>query len=191
MRTLAILAVLLVLPAGAQQPFELDPSFRTAINRSNVNSIWVQPDGRVIASGRMRYDGQTTDKLLLRLLPDGQLDPTYAASGLGGGEIKEHAGAIYVGNQYAVRRILPDGQNDPSFLLGTAPVPYFGAAAMGDFLFHEEGMILSGQHLLEDTVRGFTGLHAFIWFNLDGTLDTTRIHHQANGTIREREWLPD
>lgn len=76
LRTTGVLALAVsAMGSSAQQPFDLDPSFRTAVDRVYVSSILPTPDGKVLASGLMRFPGEFTDKRLVRFLPDGTRDP--------------------------------------------------------------------------------------------------------------------
>jgi len=73
----------------AQAPFSLDTAFRTQITQQYVNSIIPLSDGKVIASGVMRFFGEPFDDYtLVRLLPNGTKDPSFYNSGLGGGGIE-------------------------------------------------------------------------------------------------------
>ncbi|HNA34667.1 MAG TPA: hypothetical protein PL106_16170, partial [Flavobacteriales bacterium] len=51
--------------AGAQAPFDLDPSFETTINHGGVSSVAVLDDGDVLVSGDIRY-GTLSEWLLVR-----------------------------------------------------------------------------------------------------------------------------
>jgi hypothetical protein len=78
-----------VVLAQAQVPFALDTTFRTEIstmaNNQYVASVLPLSDGKVLASGRMRFPGEFSNKSLVRLLPDGTRDETFNNSGWGGG----------------------------------------------------------------------------------------------------------
>lgn len=73
--------------AHAQQPFDLDTAFRTPISERYVNSILPQADGKFILSGDA-LPGALNETLLVRIEPNGELDPTYYASSLGGGKLR-------------------------------------------------------------------------------------------------------
>ena len=52
-------------------------------------------------------------------------------------------------------------------------------------------MLISGNHLLSDSVRGFEGLYQLVWFTNTGYLDTTRIHRSSgNCAVYRFEELP-
>lgn len=180
--------------ASAQAPFSLDTTFRTDIQQQYVNSLLLVPDGKVIASGMMRFPGEFSDKRLVRLLPDGQRDETFYNSGLGGGGIKPwQADRFYVQGSYSPRRIwLVSGQTDNSFAMGAGAVPFFAPLQGGDYHVYPDGRVLvSGTHTLSDAARGFVGNYNLIWFSNTGYLDTTRVHRRGNGSLSKLKELPD
>jgi uncharacterized delta-60 repeat protein len=78
-------AVVRLLASGA-----LDPSFDgdgvKAINLGNqavARGVAVQPDGKIVLAGRLNAADGTYSGLLIRLLPDGQADPSFGPSGNG------------------------------------------------------------------------------------------------------------
>ena len=175
-----------------QQPFDIDPSFRTGIGQVYVSSALPLEGGKVLASGLMRFSGELTDKRLVRLNVDGSRDETFNNSGLGQGKLTPWVNEVfYVGTSQTVRRILPTGLQDPSFIemnLG----PYFSSLQGGDYHVFPDGRVLmSGLHLLDDTMRGFVGGYCLCWFSNEGYLDTTRIHRTCSGALLRFRELPD
>ena len=70
--------------------------------------------------------------------------------------------------------------------------PYFASLQGGDYhVFNDGRVVMSGQHLLMDSIRGFEGIYSLIWFSNEGYLDTTRIHRQSNGRMFEFEAYPE
>ncbi|MBL0128620.1 MAG: T9SS type A sorting domain-containing protein [Flavobacteriales bacterium] len=62
--------------------------------------------------------------------------------------------------------------------------PYFSSLDGRDYhVFPDGRVLLSGVHILSDTIRGFTGAHRLVWFSNTGYLDTTRVHRKGNGAI--------
>jgi len=180
-----------VVLAQAQVPFALDTTFRLNAERRYVSSILPLPDGKVIVSGNMRFPGELYDMLLVRLLPDGTRDETFNNSGMGGGKLTPWQDRFYAGRTLGVERILESGQGDPSFAM-PGGIPYFNPLQGGAYhVFPDGRVVMSGAHMLSDTVRGFTGLHQFIWFTNTGYLDTTRIHRKASGNLYRFIELPD
>ena len=176
----------------AQQPFDLDPSFRTEIGQAYVSSILPLDGGQVLASGLMRFSGELTDKRLVRLNTNGTRDETFNNSGLGQGKLTAWLNDIfYVGTSQTVRRILPTGLQDPGFIemnLG----PYFSSLQGGDYHVFPDGRVLmSGLHLLDDPLRGFVGGYCLCWFSNQGYLDTTRVHRTCSGVLYHIEELPN
>ena len=109
----------------------------------------------------------------------------------GGGRITAWNDRLYWGSSQIVQRVLMNGHADPAFIHMNSG-PYFLSLQGGDYhVFPDGRVVMSGAHTLSDTVRGFTGLHQFIWFTNTGYLDTTRVHRKANGVLYEFEELPD
>ncbi|MCB0808762.1 MAG: T9SS type A sorting domain-containing protein [Flavobacteriales bacterium] len=139
----------------------------------------------------MRFPGELDDKRLVRLLPNGQRDASFYNSGLGGGFLKPWASHFYVSTPHTVRRILPDGTQDPSFI-GMNLGPYFSSLQGGDYHVYPDGRILmSGAHVLSDSIRGFEGLYCLIWFSNTGYLDTTKTHRYCSGSLNFFRELPN
>ena len=186
-----LLALGAIHAAQAQQPFDLDTAFRTPISERYVNSILPQADGKLILSGRMLFPGALNEHLLVRIEPNGELDPTYYASSLGGGKLRSWNGLAYVGANSTVRRILPNGYVDPSFI-GMNTGPYFSSGQGGDYHVYPDGRVLmTGVHVLSDSIRGFEGFYNLVWFTNTGYLDTTATHRQCDGSIDFIHALPD
>jgi hypothetical protein len=185
-------AVLAAIVTSAQWHFELDTTFRTEILRTGVSSVLPMNEAQVIASGVMRFPEELSDRRLVLLNDNGTRDLGFPNSG-GGGKITPYQNNLYVGNGGIVRRILlPSGTNDQTFRLGYLPVPYFSSVQGGDYHVYPDGSILlSGAHMLSDTIRGFTGLHNLIWFTNTGYLDTTKTHRTGNGVVYRFKELPD
>ena len=174
-----------------QFPFDLDTAFRTAMDETYVNSIMLDEDGGLIISGRFRFPGVQNEKRTVKLDPYGTLDMDFNQSVLGGGMLTPWNDRIYVATAQTVRRLLPDGLQDLSFIEMNNG-PYFTSLQGGDYHVYPDGRVLmSGAHVLDDTVRGFEGLYSLIWFSNTGYLDTTRTHRLCNGVIYEIEEQPD
>jgi len=157
-----------------------------------VASIHPLSDGKLIISGRFRFPGVENEKRTARIDASGDLDPFYSATALGGGTLKPWDNdLVYVGTAQTVRRLLPNGNQDLSFIemnLGR----YFLSLQGGDYHVYPDGRVLmSGAHVLEDSIRAFEGLYSLIWFSNTGYLDTTRTHRLCNGVIYAIEEQPD
>ncbi|MCB0770122.1 MAG: T9SS type A sorting domain-containing protein [Flavobacteriales bacterium] len=181
-----VLTLYLILGVGveAQQPFDVDTTFRCGFNDWYVNSILTFDNGQVLASGQIKVPGELVHRTGVRLDQDGTIDPTYPIVAFMGGKLTPWQDRIYTKSGASVRRIHTDGTLDASFnMIGT---PYFGAQQGGDYHVFPDGRILmSGAHNLHDSVRGFVGIYDLIWFTNTGRLDTTRIHRRASGAIYE------
>ncbi len=182
-----------VFHATGQQPFDLDTSFRTLLEGRNVNSIVPLSDGSIVVSGRMRFpEFPWTEKLLARLAPNGTLDPSFAATGLGGGRITVWTNKYYVQGGQSLRRVNLDGTNDLSFAMSAGNIPYFSPGQGGDYHVYPDGRVLmTGVHVLSDSIRGFEGFYSLVWFSNTGYLDTTAIHRKCDGSIDFIHPLPD
>lgn len=143
----------------------------------------------------MRFLGDMSDRSTVKLLPNGQRDlsfPTFPQT-TGGGVITPWVdGKFYVGTT-TVRRLLPNGLLDPSFIAPHTS-PYFqgGSGGGGDYhVFSDGRVLLSGLHLLSDSIRAFEGQYNLIWFSNEGYLDTTRMHRKGNGAVNRFIELPN
>ena len=193
MRLVAVLiTVPLINTTCPQTPFDLDPTFRTGIEQIYVASALPDGNGNVIISGRFRFPGVENEKRTARLLTNGDLDPAYSATSIGGGRMTPWLNdLVYVATTQTVRRLLPNGDQDLSFIemnLGR----YFLSLQGGDYHVYPDGRVLmSGAHMLSDSIRGFEGLYSLIWFSNTGYLDTTRTHRRGNGVIYAIAEQPD
>jgi uncharacterized delta-60 repeat protein len=144
----------------------LDPSFgaggRVVIDlggRETAYAVAVQGDGRIVAAGQTDAHG-TPDIALLRLNPDGSLDPSFGSGGwvvtdLGGSDaafavaVQPDDGKIVVAGvrdaDFALLRYTPDGRPDPSFGSGgvvTAPIASDDPAVLFALRIQDDGKII-------------------------------------------------
>ncbi len=178
----------------AQQPFDLDPTFRATFNDWYVSSIYPQPDGKVIISGQVSFPGAEPFEYagLARLNANGSWDPSFAHSQLGRGKITPWSDRMYVMGNLAPRRIMLDGSNDLTFVMGAFQIPYFLPLQGGDYHVYPDGRILmSGVHQLNYPAGGYVGFYNLIWFTNTGYLDTTKVHRSGDGVIYRFKELPD
>lgn len=139
-----------LLPAAlAQQAGTLDPAWTpTPVPDTNLSSMALQPDGRVVVSGNS-LPSATGHPVTARFAADGTLDPTFGTNGVvhqldGASAVAvdtavDAGGRIYVAGRVAwgseghqewfVARMLGDGQADPSF--GTDGVARFRVIPSG------------------------------------------------------------
>ncbi len=186
-------AMLAACASLCQWQFKLDTTFRTTILEEYVNSIYVFDDGSLFLSGRIKFPGDISVRGSAKILTNGQLDNSFTMfpQTTGGGKLVPWQNKIYVMPAHTVRRLNGSGLIDASFIHMNSG-PYFHSQAGGDYHVFEDGRVLvSGTHLLSDSIRGFMGYYNLIWFSNEGYLDTTRVHRQANGHIRRFTALPN
>ncbi len=178
---------------AAQQPFDLDPSFETSLIQEYVTSALVMEDEKLVVSGRMVFQGNSIfePNYGARLNPNGSRDLSFLDVADMGGRITRWSDKLYCANAQVVRRLNIDGSDDPDFIHMNAG-PYFSSLQGGDYHVFPDGRVLmTGTHQLSDSIRGYEGYYRLIWFSNEGYLDTTRVHRQANGTIRIIREQPD
>ena len=163
----------------AQSPFMLDATYRTEITQRTVNSIALLDDGSLLAAGLIRFPGDEYDRGSARILTDGSGDLSFPAN-VASVKITPWLDRYYAQFGATVRRLLPNGLFDPDFSNMNAD-PLFQTTGGQDFHAFPDGrVVVSGDHNLYDTVRGFVGVYNWVWFTNTGRLDTTRIHRQAS-----------
>ena len=191
-RTMVILTVALGgVDCPAQWIFRLDTTFRTSIVEQNVNSLAIMPDSRLLLSGRIKFPGDMGSPRGSAILhADGAQDLSFTDFN-GGGKLTPWNSKYYVSVGQTVRRLMPNGNIDPTYIAMNLG-PYFQSGSGGDYHVFPDGRVLiTGNHHLSDSIRGFTGWYKLIWFSNEGYLDTTRIHRQANGPMWNFTSLPD
>jgi len=188
---IAVATALVATAAWPQQPFNLDPNFRFNAQSKGIESILPLPDGDVIISGQIELPGEwPIERSGIRLHADGSLN-TELTYGYMGGKITRWQDRFYCGNGQVIRRLLITGELDTSYI-PMSHAPYFDMMQGGDYYVFPDGRVLvSGLHLLLDSVRGYVGLYGLIWFTAQGYLDTTRVHRRANAAIFTLFPLPD
>jgi hypothetical protein len=185
-------AFLVAIVAFAQWNFTVDTTFQAEVEGRNINDLMVMPDGKIFLSGRIRFLGDDFDRGSSKLLANGARDMSFPSfpETTGGGKITPWENSFYVSNGL-VRRLNSDGLIDPAFISLNLGL-YFYSLQGGDYHVFPDGRVLiSGNHLLSDSVRGFEGLYQLVWFTNTGYLDTTRIHRSSgNCAVYRFEELP-
>lgn len=166
----------------AQQPFDLDPSFRTTLSEVYVSSSAFMPDGKLLISGELSFGGGPT-QYLARLNPDGSKDNSFPILLAGGSRIVPWSDRYYVSTGGLPRRLLPSGLLDATFQHLNDNVE-FSSGQGGDYHVYPDGsVVITGDHIVNVPDSGWAGFYSLIWFNNDGTLDLTRQPRQGNGSI--------
>lgn len=185
--------LILSLATQAQTP-ELDSLFDAGSSSDGlVLSVAVQDDGRIIVGGRFNTFQGDPYVGVVRLTPDGVLDPSFmpvpfvdnvdvnviaidtAGRILLGGDFLDFDGTSMNG----IARLLTDGTRDTSFDPGTGTDNY-----VGEIILQPDGKILIGGEF--NTVDGLS-FGGIARLNSDGSVDTTF----DPGTGFSASWDPD
>lgn len=151
------------------------------------NDVLVQPDGRLVVVAS-RFNGSGADLVLVRYMPDGNLDATFGNGGLAtttqsfsgtakgalqpDGKIVIGATANVPAHVFGAMRFYPDGTIDDSFGvagLAVANIPGGGSESLEGIALQADGKILLGGY----TQGGPDGDMAAARLLPDGTLDVS------------------
>ncbi|MDJ1467607.1 T9SS type A sorting domain-containing protein [Xanthocytophaga flava] len=156
-----------------------DATFQLSDSRYNLSDIAIQPDGKILISSRS--NGWDSTKFLLRLLPDGTLDPAFK----GGSTVKKAVERIVLQEdgkilllQFAttvsgsgsfstpgyVSRLNADGSVDMSF------TPYESKPGVHTLGIQKDGHIILAGSLL---IPGSTVQYGLLRLQANGTIDNT------------------
>ncbi len=195
-------AILAALTSSSQDPFSLDTTFRANLVEPfitpgyHVSGILPMDDGRVIVSGHFRFPDDPMEFPAInrggaRLYPDGSRDTTFNEwAPLLGKIVPWSDEKFYVGNP-GPTRVDMEGYVDTTYKR-FFQIPYLTPLFYGDYHVISDGrVVVGGGHTLSDSIRGFIGVHNFIWMTNTGYLDTTRVHRKGNGYIGVITELPD
>lgn len=112
----------------------VDESFAPQIESSPGSKGWVhciavQPDGKILVGGEFEWVNGEERRMLVRLLSDGRLDPSFQAFASWMDSVSAIAlqrdGRILVGSGFSVLRLSTTGLIDPEFAISTEPVHAF------------------------------------------------------------------
>jgi uncharacterized delta-60 repeat protein len=145
-----------------------------------VNSVLVQPDGKILVGGFFADYAGTIHDHLVRLMPDGTVDPSFNPNGSGPGNAVEDMilmpdGRILIAGNfltyngssaYFIARLLPDGTRDASF---NVPPNSINGAVWAIELHDAHRVIAGGEFF---TCSGHSYPH-IARFNDDGSVDTS------------------
>lgn len=98
-------------------PGEPDPSFSPVSTNGSINSMIVQPDGRILIGGSFTtVNGQARSRMA-RLLPNGVLDASfnYSAPGAVNSMAMQIDGRCVIGGAFGLARLNGDGTPDAGF----------------------------------------------------------------------------
>ncbi len=149
MITLATMLVASV--ALPQQPFDVDPNFRTQLKDQSVTYVAELSTGELLLSGNMRYDGDLFPRYRTKLSSNGSEVFDYPG-GSGGGKLTAWTDKFYIGGS-GVRRLDSFGITDTTFISLNSGT-YFFSLQTGDYhVFPDGRLLISGLNRLEDTLR--------------------------------------
>jgi uncharacterized delta-60 repeat protein len=157
---------------GTDGTVTIDPALGLPAVQSWIYDVIVQPDGRIVGAGFTEYSSGQADGAVVRLLPDGQIDPSFSDDGraiFDDGAISNSVGAavrgglgrlalqangrlLAAGGIDAVLGIHPDGTLDPDFHGdGIARIP----GAPNDMALQDDGKIIIGTMANVSSQLGF------------------------------------
>ena len=184
------LAALWATSASAQYPLMLDTNFRVVLQSQSVNSIMQLADGDLILSGRLRLEGEWSDRSMIKVDAYTGVQIPVAGGLYGGGKLTRWEEKYYVGNGQTLRRLNANGTLDPAFDEPNLD-PTFASLQGGDYHVYPDGRLLvSGWHQLYDA-NGDPFLHSLIWFTDSGWVDHTRTHRKSNAPVYVIKEEPD
>ncbi|MEY3500067.1 MAG: hypothetical protein RL308_1736 [Bacteroidota bacterium] len=192
MKYIILLLVLLFSTFLFAQPGSLDATFDngpSSINWGLVNTISVQPDGKIIVGGSFNFTSTVFTLNLARLNADGTIDISFK-SGIGANDtvkasLLQSDGKIIIAGEFyeydgtyanRIARLNPDGTLDTSFSSGTGP--------NDDILnlsLQADGKIIIGGYLYS---YNNSIVNRMARLNSDGSLDTT-----FNFGITPEQWV--
>ncbi len=157
--------------AIVQPDGSIDASFRVDADLivETITDIAVQNDGKILLAGMFRRASSPGTIFLLRLQPDGKIDPLFDTFAIYGNvyTVLVDNNKILVGGNFSspsryLARLNPDGSPDPSFTPGTGPDgPVYDLARQSN-----------GQYLIVGDFNTYNGA---------GQVGLARL--QANGTL--------
>lgn len=136
-KLLMLLPMLVCIAVSTQaQPGSLDHSFAPGFQSvfanspagdpSIVNVITPQPDGKLLIGGTIFFTGNSSSSELVRLMPDGSVDPDFIPAIPSGNNVRaiqvQSDGKILVGLDNGLLRLNSDGQSDAGFAYTAATV---------------------------------------------------------------------
>lgn len=181
MKNTILLLLLLFSTLLFAQPGSLDTTFDngpSSINWGLVNTIAVQPDGKIIVGGSFGYTSTVFTLNIARLNADGTIDTSFK-SGIGANDtvkdiLLQADGKIIIAGEFynydgsynnRIARLNPDGTIDTTFSSGTGPnddilnlsLQADGKIIVGGYLYSYNGAVINRMARL----------------NSDGSLDTS------------------
>jgi len=164
---------------------------------SNINSIAVQSDGKILVGGQFtNYAGTTGRNRLIRLNSDGTLDTAFCANASDASKISSTVSNLYVQsdgkilvggafisygavtNRNRLVRLNSDGTLDTAFCANAVDGTKFNSG-VNSMVVQSDGKILVGGFFTN--YAGTTSRSYLIRLNSDGTLDTAFCANAVDG----------
>ncbi|UBF25627.1 tandem-95 repeat protein [Kovacikia minuta CCNUW1] len=177
------------LAVAVPKPGDLDPSFggsgKVIGDVGIITSVLVQPDGKVVMSGRKQNSSTGDDFLLTRYNADGTVDGTFGSNGsvsthvsfdeIGRSVVLQADGKLLVAGttagNFAVIRYNSNGAIDTSFGSNGIVTTDFGRSDEGyKVLVQPDGKVIVSGTIYNSSNNYDFGL---VRYNSDGTIDTT------------------
>ncbi|WP_345236254.1 T9SS type A sorting domain-containing protein [Hymenobacter saemangeumensis] len=157
-----------------------DPTFTSPlVSNSYIINMTVQPDGKILLSGTMRFGAGSSSQSLARVLPSGAIDPGFTPPAL-----NAFAVSTYSGNAMQVQ---PDGK---ILFINRAGVPNTSAARVArlniDGTLDTSFQVGSGPDISPATIKLLANGRILVggFFNtFNTTLDRTLVQLNSSGTI--------
>jgi uncharacterized delta-60 repeat protein len=148
-----------------------------------VYTTAVQPDGKILAGGNFHTYNEIAANYIIRLLPNGDIDPTFVIDTAFNGSIfsikLQADGKILVGGNFnayngvqrnGIARLNPDGSLDNTFNPGTVFSNQFNWMIVRTIAIQNYGKIICGGDF---TLFNGNTVNDIVRFNTNGTIDET------------------
>ena len=160
----------------------LDTTFDPGTGANNlVASVAVQPDGKIRITGVFTMYNDQTHNRIVRLNPDGSIDPTYAVGTGADGNLwrafEQPHGKVIVTGDYANFNNVPRGRI--SRLNAVAPVPldpgFVATGVLTNEIVYSAVPLADGKIVVGGAFTSFNGvpMGRIVRLNADGSLDST------------------
>lgn len=165
-----------------------DPDFLTGTGANNIVFATIeQPDGKILVGGQFTSFNNTATGCLVRLNPDGSIDPGFALDTAvtgavatmqlqADGKILISSGSVFVsGVQKYLVRLHADGSLDTGYTHENTMIGHPSTSVL-----QADGKLILGGSFNSTNPYNSVTTNSIVRFNTDGSLDTT--FHAGSGT---------